>query len=202
MKKSHHNIDSSNIEELRKFFAEHEDYYPYEISAKYEIPISTIRRWKRKVSEDRFESRHTKQFLPNKNVEEVELINDQDIWDNKSWFEEMYCYKKLGADTIAKMIGRSKPVVYKRLKRYGIERREHRDSTKSKNKFYDKDWLIDNYFKKGKSLRELAKTASVSPYTISNWLISFGMLPRSNSEALVKTATAKRIEKWNRRTEN
>lgn len=114
----------------------------------------------------------------------------------------MYCIKKIGADTIAKMIKRSKPIVYKKLQRYGIDKRDHKESTKTKNAYFDKEWLIKNYYEDNKSLRELAKIANVSPYTISNWLISFGMLPRNNGEALVKKAVAKRVEKWNKRTEN
>lgn len=195
-------IDSSDLDALRQFFAEHEDYYPYEISAKYGIPITTVRRWKRKISGERFSSRNTQHFTVHKKECEVEIIDNPDIWDNREWFQEMYVEKQVGADTIAKMIDRSKPVVYKRLKRYGIERRDHKSATESKNKFYDKDWLYENYYRKNKSLRELAKIAKVSPYTISNWLISFGYLPRSSAEQNIKEAVARRVEKWSKRTEN
>jgi len=179
-------FDTTDVEQLKQFFEKHKEYKTHEISAKYMVPTSTVRYWRRKCGCTK-ESKHKHKLLSmrkQRKVVEVEKVNDPEVWDNHDWFEEMYVNRKLGADLIARMIGKARKTVYNRLLRYGIETRSLKEALKSKNEYYSKEWLIDNYIKKNRRLIDCAKEAGVSPYTISNWLVSFGILPRDEALAL------------------
>lgn len=186
------NIDTNNLEELKKFFDDHYDYKPYEIALKYHKPVSTIRYWKSKIYKNKNRTSHFKNY---KNIIEIETINDPKIWDNKEWFYEQYIKNKLGADTIARIICRSKPIVYRRLLKYEIKTRPHKYSKKPKNRYYNKKWLMYKYYYENRSLSYIAKIAKVNPYTISNWLVGFVLPPRTNSQSNSKLQTIKRIKR-------
>lgn len=186
------NIDTNNLEELKKFFDNHYDYRPYEIALKYNKPVSTIRYWKSKVVKNKNRPSHFKDY---KNIVEIETINDPKIWDNKEWFTKQYIHNKLGADTIAKIICRSKPIVYRRLLKYGIEIRLHKFSKKPNNIYYNRKWLLYKYYYESRSLKYIAQIAKVNTYTISNWLVGFNLPPRTTSQSNAKKQTSERIKR-------
>jgi DNA-binding transcriptional MerR regulator len=198
------NIDTNDIKALRKFFEEHSDYKTHEIACKYGVPVRNVRHWRDKAgikSKDNSLVKLQTKYKP----KVYEKVEDPKIWDNPEWFKKMYIENKYGTTIISKIIGRSQPLVYFRLKKYGIKCRNNRESKKSKNKYYNKEWLIENYCKKKFTLGQLAEIAKVSKYTISNWLVSFGILPHSRSEQIALYYKNKRIQKyleWNKRTED
>lgn len=198
-------IDSSNIESLRKFFADHYDYKTHEIACRYGIPISTVRYWKQKAGIKSKKSDLTKLKTRYK-AKEYEKVTDPEIWDNPKWFKKMYGENKYGAVIISKIIGKSRSTVYNRLMRYEIEIRDIDESKKSKNELCNKEWLVENYLKKHIPKYKLAKIAGVSEYTISNWLIKFGILPRGLGQASVVSGTSKRVKryrsKWNKSSDD
>ena len=189
-------IDSSNTDELKRFFEEHYDYTTPELSFKYGIPPSTLRYWKRKA---KIESTKPKAFTAVRKKSKVETVNDSNVWDNAEWFQEHYVNKRIGAYIISRMINRSVVVVYRRLERYGIKRRSHREATKPTSEYYNREWLIENYFKHKRSLGSIAAEVGVTPYTISNWMVSLKLLPRDRNSQSVASYNRKR---WNKRTED
>lgn len=195
------NIDSSNTKSLIKFFEDHDDYKTHEIACKYSIPISTVRYWKQKVGIKSQESSLTKLKTRYK-AKEYEKVTDPEIWDNPEWFKKMYEENGYGAVIISKIIEKSRSTVYNRLIRYEIKIRNVDEAKKSKNVLCNKEWLIENYLKKHIPKYKLAKIAGVSEYTISNWLIKFGILPRGPAQAAVVSNTGKRVKryrsKWNK----
>lgn len=190
-------IDPSNDKELCEFFDKHYDYTIPELSCRYKIPVSTLRYWRRRINKN-YHTENAKKLLaiaPTRKAKEYKVL-PKETWDNAAWFKKMYQNEKLGTHIIAKMTGISFVSVKKRLKRYKIPIRSLEESFLSKNSFFNEEWLWDNYFRKGRTLTELAKDANVSPYTISNWLIYFNLLPRSNSAAQVLVGTQKRVARY------
>lgn len=190
-------INSSNKSELEKFFDEHYDYTVPELACKYRIPVSTLRYWLRKINRKRL-TYHTKKLLKIRpKYKPIEYPKyPPEVWDKASWFREMYLEKKFGTHILSKMTGLSAMTMLKRLKKYNIPSRDIEESFLSKNSYFDEQWLWDNYVKEGKSLTKLAKEANVSPYTISNWLVHFNLLPRTNNEAGMLIGKKRKIAKY------
>lgn len=187
-------IDQSDEDALRSFFKEHYDYTTFELCRKYGISVSTLNRWKRKIG---IPSSKNKAFKINpRKPQKIKPIKDQKIWDNGPWFVDMYVNKQIGAYIIAKMINRSVVVVYNRLRRFNIQLRDHESSIKTKNKFYDKQWLWENYMRLSRSAEDVAKEAGVHSSTIKIWLSKLGIPVRDNSAASVIRERNKRIKKY------
>jgi transposase len=115
---------------------------------------------------------------------DVETINDPAIWDNPEWFRRKYHEEGIGTPTIARIINRSIVLVVGRLRRYGISLRHHSEAVKSRSIHCSREWLHEQYYVKKQSLKECAGMAGVSPYTIYNWLVKFGMEPRTMHQAM------------------
>lgn len=195
-------IDPSNLESVKKFFADNPYRTTYELAILAGRSPSTIRNWKRKCGVDLKES-------PFKGKREyksrdVEKITDCHIWDNEEWFRQKYEQEGLGIPTIARMIGRSVSLVAGRLVKYEIATRSHADAVKSSNPYCNEEWLYTNYATRrqyidwciekkktpsddgGKSfpLAKCAEMANVVPYTIYNWLVHYKIPMRDISEAM------------------
>ena len=195
------NFDTTDIDQLKNFFNDHKDYKTHEIACKFDVPVSTVRFWKQKAGIKDYTEAAERLIEMKSKYEpgEYELIDDPKIWDNRDWFYKKYVEEGLGTAIISKMINRSRPTIIKRLKRYRIDIRSMDICRRSKNKYFDKEWLIDKYYNNHMPRYKVAKLAGVSDYTISNWLIHFGILPRDNAHATVVSATSKRVERYRRR---
>ena len=168
---------------LKIWLEQHPDLSTYDLVMLTGKSPSTIRNWKKKFGLKMKDSPF-RSFKHSYVKREVEVIADQSIWDNKEWFHKKYEDERNGAPTIARMIDRSIVLVVGRLKRYGIKMRQHSDAVKSDSKFCSKEWLLEHYVTQGWSLKKCADAAGVVPYTIYNWLVKFGVEPRSIHEAM------------------
>jgi len=187
-------VDPSDDESLRQFFDEHYDYTTLELRIKYNIPTSTLNTWRRRVQKSKSRPKVFKNYR--KKPIKVEIINDPEVWDNGPWFEEMYVNRKIGAYVIARMINRSVTIVYRRLEKYGITLRSHKEAMEPKNKYHDQNWLWTNYVYHHRTVNDIAKEAGVSYYTICNWLAEFCIPIRDNSAHSVIKNRRERIEKY------
>jgi len=190
-------VDPSDDESLKKFFDDHYDYTTLELRLKYNIPTSTLNTWRRRVNRQKDRPKPFKNYI--KETVKVEKILDPKIWDNGPWFKEMYVKRKIGAYVIARMINRSAIIVYRRLKRYGIELRSHKEALKPRSKYYNKQWLWENYIYHHKPIKQIVKETGVSYYTIYNWLAEFGIPIRDNAEYSVIKYRKERVARYKRK---
>ncbi|MBD3408401.1 MAG: hypothetical protein GF411_19920 [Candidatus Lokiarchaeota archaeon] len=70
---------------------------------------------------------------------------DPGLINNHDWLYEQYVTNKLGAPSIAKMLGSKCSTIYKMFKRFGISRRNISQAMEVKKKWPSKDWLEDHY---------------------------------------------------------
>jgi hypothetical protein len=172
-------IDSRNINELKEFFKQHDDYTSFEISAKYGIPVWTLSYWRRKCGITR---KIPKFFVHGIKREKTQKIENLD-WDNPDWLRDMYHNKGYGFVILSKMTGKSIDTLYSRFKRYEIPTRSKKQATFSKNPYCNEEWLFRNYISQRKSAKQCAKEAGVSEYTIYRWLALFQHVLRTRNEA-------------------
>jgi hypothetical protein len=91
-------------------------------------------------------------------------------------------YELVGRRAIAKMVGVSVTRVNYFLDKFDIK--TPRTSYEGrKNPCKNREWLEEHYIYEGWSCRRCAEEAGVSPATISNWLVKFGIKPRDYHEA-------------------
>lgn len=134
----------------------------------------TIRKWKRDCGLSKGKKSLYKKINYTKKVRKVEAD-----WDNPEWFRKMYNEKKYGIGKIAVMIDKAIRTVEKRLDRYGIKTRAHKESTRSKNKFCNEDWLKRHYEELEWSIGQCADAACVTKATIVDWLVQHKILIRN-----------------------
>jgi len=94
-------------------------------------------------------------------------------WDTKEWLQKailLYSLKQ-----IAKAVNRSRTVLRKRLKRWGIINKSHKESVRSNNQYCTKAWVYNHYITKGLSQLRCANLAGVSQATFTNWLNRFSI---------------------------
>jgi predicted HTH domain antitoxin len=179
-------IDSSNNDELLKFFNSHSSYKTSEISMKYDISVATLRVWMRKCgykppeTPDTMVLKKIGGFYRRKNAKKL----DKKVWNNKEWFEHAYNVDRFGLPTISKITGLNINTVLKRLKRYGIATRNLKECNKSQNKYCNREWCFRKYVIEECSLGEMAKIAGTSPHTIQNWLSAFKIQVRDRNSSL------------------
>jgi transposase-like protein len=196
--------DCSNVEELKSFFKDHEDYTTLEIALRYKIAPGSLRCWRVKAGL-KSKTAHS-EFLKSHKLQKkliIEHVHDPLIWDNKEWFEN--AYSKYGIITISKIIGKTIRTVQKRLAKYEIKTKLWKDSIKSKNPYNNEAWIVEQYFTNKIGVAKMAKIAGVSIYTMYDWLVSKGIYPRSISRAgaiyrwrMLKIKKKLRLEKYNK----
>lgn len=196
-KKYKADIDPKDIESIRKFFKEHYDYTSFELRHKYDIPISTLNYWRRKAGIPNKKPDAFKNYR--KDPIKVEKIEDPKVWDNGPWFMEMYIKRKIGAYILARMINRSVTIVYRRLKRFNIPIREHREAVVSTNEYKNEEWLWNEYVRKNRTLKDISEEAGVNRYTICHWLAEFCIAIKENASHTIIKTRYKRIEEYRNR---
>jgi hypothetical protein len=195
-------LNPNDIDALKKFFEENPYLSTYELAMVAGKSPSTIRNWKRKCGLELKQSPFPKGREYSRR--EVEIVQDQGIWDIKEWFSQKYTVEGYGIPTIAKMIGKSVSLVAARLKKYDIATRPHSEAVRSSNEYCNEEWLYSHYAirdqyvewctrnakpvsqdgGKALSLAKCAKIAGVVPYTIYNWLVHFKIPMRDINEAM------------------
>jgi transposase len=175
--------DFSNPEKARAWFQSNNGLSTYELAMLANRSPSTIRNWKRRAGLVMKPSPFPKARTAWRS-KVVQVIDDPSIWDNAEWFRQKYLVEGIGTPTIARMINRSIVLVVKRLKRFNIKTRPHREAVKSKSEFCNLEWLTEFYVNKKWSLKKCARVAGVVSYTIYNWLVRFKIAPRTPQEAM------------------
>ena len=170
---------------------------------------STIRNKKRKLGIIDPPQSFMRKYKPPRKSSQYKAIKDPKIWNNEEWFRKMH-EKGLGKRTIARLIGRSMPLVLTKLRKYGIES-DH--SHTSSHACCNGEWLAfhyctrpdylewckDNNIKPAAgglalTITQMAETTDVSYYTIINWLSKFGIYIRGISESMTVTANYRKHE--------
>ena len=175
--------DLSSPDKILAWFQSNNGLTTYDLAMLANKSPSTIRNWKRraglkmKPSPFKKGASHTRRKV-------VEVIDNPDIWDNAEWFRQKYLVERHGTPTVARMINRSIVLVVKRLKRFNIKTRPHKEAVRPKSEFCSVEWLTEHYIDKKWSLKKCAQAAGVVSYTIYNWLIHFRMNPRTPQEAM------------------
>lgn len=107
-----------------------------------------------------------------------------ELWDEE-WLRTRYDEGNTMQE-IADEIGTSMMSVYKAFERYSIERRSRSErhtmameELYGDEKYRDKEWLDEQYWGKGKSLREVADECGCVEVTIRNWMDKHGIERRT-----------------------
>lgn len=187
-------LDPSDLDALRKFFEDHSDYTTFELTHKYGIPASTLRYWKREKLGIPSKPNVLVNFKTKRKAKDYGKPLPESVWNNGPWFKKMYEEEQVGAYVIAKMIGRSVTTVYKKLKKFEIELRSHKEAVATKNPYHDPDWLFEQYVIIGKTLKEIADEAGVNNYTVAHWLAEFNINIRDRAETFVTRHIKRKIK--------
>jgi len=114
-------------------------------------------------------------------AKKFEIGYPEKLYQNKEWLEEQYV--KLGKSTIqiAEELGVSETVILKWLKRFEIPiRRWHK-----KGKYTNKEWLYNEYYVKGKSIKQIAEECNVKPSSVRYWFDRFGFVSREKFKPVI-----------------
>lgn len=166
-------INPSDKTSLLAFFAKYNKLSENDQAMIAGKSTHTIRRWKRICGLSK-----NKKPLYEKISYRKKLNRVNEDWDNPEWFYKMYHENGYGIRQIAFMIDKAIRTVEKRLSKYNIKTRSHKDSTKSKNKFANKEWLQRHYVELKWSLDRCAIAACVTKATIVDWLVAFRIFIR------------------------
>jgi len=189
----------TNLNDWNLFFQEYKDLSTADLAALAECSVGKIRSVKRKLGIEMKRDGAMENYAAPRKADSF-LSPTPEEWDNREWFYEHYVVQKLGKRTIARIIGRSKEIVFRRLDRYNIPHQRH---TQEANPFCNGEWLVKHYCRKrdyiqwceeneltphpaggmGLPLWQVAEIAGVNRYTIYNWLSKFGIYIRSETEA-------------------
>lgn len=107
-------------------------------------------------------------------------------YHDEAWLRHHYQNKKLSAYDIADKCGVSHNSIQHFLDKFGIETRSQAESTRTRfgeRKYYDEDWLRNQYEEMGKSSVKIADECGVTANAIINWIHKHGIEMRSLSEA-------------------
>lgn len=187
--------------EWKEFFEEYKELKSNDQAAILGCSSSLIRKRKRQLGLNMSRSEMMQDYKSPQKADSYPKIGPE-IWDNRDWFYEHYVVKGLGKRTIARIIDRSKEIVFRRLERYGIPDAHHEH--KVTNPCCDEEWLVRHYCRRrdylkwceengrdplpdggmGLPIYPCAEIAGVSRYTIYNWLSKFGIYIRANTEAV------------------
>jgi hypothetical protein len=195
-------VSAGNKLSIRKFFEDNPYYNKDELAKAARRSTVTIDKWAVKSGK-----REKREPFANPAIKRVpvehEKVTDRAVWDNPEWFRQKYATEELGIVAISKIIQRRPLIVYRRLKKYGIARRQ--ENNPSKNPCCNEQWLMWNYatpadYRKwcqankkdydsagGKCLpqRVCAELAGVEQFTIYNWLVKFNIPIRDKPESNV-----------------
>lgn len=178
------NLHISDKARLTEFFKENFMLTTHELVSILGVSPATVRKWKRECGIELDPADIPKDWKWKKSKKKVKQV-PREIWNTREWFLEHYIKRGLGAYTIAKMINRSMVLVIYKLHKFKIPIRSHAEAVSSKNKYCSKEWLEENFVRKGIGRETLAKMAGVSEYTILYWLAKFKIPIRDRYEASV-----------------
>lgn len=118
------------------------------------------------------------------------VVLDEEKYKNEQWLREKYLKQNMDMKDIANISGVSETTIARWIKRHGIETRI-RGGGKTAGPFNDKEWLIEEYHEKEKSISEIAEECEVGRTTIKRRLHKFDIETRSqggyNCEKLHET---------------
>lgn len=125
-------------------------------------------------------NRSNKQFSDYRcQASKCEFIGKEPLKDPRT-FEQLY--SKYGGRVLARMAGVSPTQILYCARKYGIQspRTQWRGPP---HPYKNKEWLMEMYVARGLSTIQCASMAGVCDRTIRNWLVYFGIKPRTISEA-------------------
>lgn len=166
-------VNPSDKASLLLFFTKYSKLSENEQAIMANRSTHTIRRWKRICGL----SKNKKPLYQKISYRKI-LNKTSENWDNPEWFNKMYHENGHGIRQIAFMIDKAIRTVEKRFNKYKVKTRTHKDSTKSKNKFANEEWLQRHYVELKWSLEQCAQAACVTKATVVDWLVAFKILIR------------------------
>lgn len=99
--------------------------------------------------------------------------------------ERLYVVKKLSLERVGRELGVSADTVRYQLKRYGLGARSATEASIAQRRFppLSKSELRDRYERRELSLMDIARQETVTPVTVKNWLVRYGIPRRSQRDA-------------------
>jgi len=102
------------------------------------------------------------------------ILNVSQKYRSKEWLYQKYIIEQLPSRAIADIVGASRKTIDQWLAKAKIKKRGFGGSRDKKSK----KWLINEYTKKNKSLREIAKEINEDFKTVHRWIIEYNITPR------------------------
>ena len=188
-------VDTSDAIQLRKWFEDYPELMFQEHCLIMGMSEATVTRYKHKAGvnpvyvvelDDGCHVNQPRKPIAKPKTKKINITAPED-WDTREWLEEQYVRNKIGAPTLAKIIGCSKYKVQIALARVGIIQRKLGAALATDNPCCTKAWVVEHYIDKKMTLRECAELAGVGHSTFRQWMTKFNMSTRSIYDANLKS---------------
>lgn len=120
------------------------------------------------------------------------------LYHEKGWLEEKYHEEGWSQTEIAEFCGVTQSTIYKWMKKFDIKTRDasechigRHNGAWVESPVKDYQWMYEQYVKKKKSLRNLAKEGGVALRTVARWMDKHGIERRQGSEAIIEDRSGK-----------
>jgi len=168
-------VDTRSSDSLREWFEKYPYLSTHDFAQIAQKSANTIRRWKKKAGISKGSSGSVRGI----SIPKISTIVAPNNWDNENWLRQQH--RTHSIREIAKATNRHHETIRQKFIKYDIEIKSVKESSKSTNIYYDKNWCQKHYVDYGLSLSECARKASVSRDTFTSWLNRFN-IPIRNSE--------------------
>ena len=149
-----------------------------EIADELGVSESTIHKW---ISKHNIESRSVSE------ARELLFQDSREKYRDETWLREQYWGEGKSAYEIADICDVSPSTIQYFFEKFELEMRSQKESTRARNnypKYYDKEWLTEQYKKEMKSTVEIATECGVTTAAIRHWLHKHNIEMRTLSEAM------------------
>jgi len=168
-------VDRSSPASLRAWFEGHPYLTRNDVARIGSVSLRTVGRWWTRAGHPTA----ARQGPCYRRPPPLPLVAPAD-WRASRWLVEQYLSHSIRA--IARAVGRSYTSTRRRLQRLGVQFPTKRDAVRSRHPCCTLRWLFGHYVVQGLSITRCARLAFVSKSTITNWLITFRLRIRTNSE--------------------
>jgi hypothetical protein len=174
-------LDKYNSEQLGNFFVRYKFFSTNDLAQVLSLSSRYIRTLKSRTDISRTRGR---KVSPKSNINIIPNIKLEPGWDCPEWWR--HYYELYGMKTLAKITHLNILTVKKRLSKYNIPSKT-RKSKPLNHPCCNFEWLRKHYVELGYTIAKCARTAGVSPDTITSWLNTF--------KIQVKTRNAPKVGK-------
>lgn len=170
------NVCRSDAASLRAWFATHPYLRDNDHARIAEVSLRTVGRWKRVAGIPP----QPNSLPPYSSSCRKSTPSVPPNWRCGTWLAEQY--PRFSIRQIARAIGRSYTATRRLLMKQNIQFPTARDAVRSRHPCCSLAWLHDHYVAQARSLGDCARLAGVSKSTMTDWLLSFRLRIRPNSE--------------------